>query len=563
MILDEQQIRELIVNNPGKARVLKGQQYSNKLCRHLYGKNLDSYLEQIDGFERPSVLNLRKKYAKSNKDLFARLSRPLDKVFTARGGSMYLSLPEAKEKQARVMLTNVRDGLSARKWIETFWKPHTLDDPFGVIFLEIAEALEAVQLRQKGKSFVIPTYKSIHSIYDYLPKGNRCEYIIFELTGADKERFGVKEERLFRVVDDATDYLVTLKDQTATILTQFTMPNFFGEVPAMINSDIQDPQNEHCTLSLFDEVLELAEQFLLKGSIRVAHDFMHGFPKYAEFASDCPDCGGEKVYEGKKCETCGGSGKKATLRVSDVKLLEWPTKDDQVILPNQVGGYISPDQIFYEISTADLQDLENAMVMTLWGTQSRLKTQGMATDGQQARTATEVMDEIKPQADRLVPVSEMAETREKFIIDAVIRLNLAINYQGAAVTYGRRYLLENPDAIWEKYSDARVKGAPQSVLDTLLNEYYEANYQSDPVGLAVAKKLMYVEPFVHLTAVQLKALTPDPLDYKAKLYFSEWLATISEAAILALNVDELKTQLAEYAGTKNIPEPAQPQPVAA
>lgn len=565
MILEFSQIKEIILDNPGKARVEKGRQYRDKLRRHLYGTNLDKYFEQIEGFERLSLKNLRNKYSKSNKDLFSRLGRPIDKVFTARGGSFYLNLPETQEKKARVLATDVRDGYSARKWTESFWKPHMADDPFGIIFLELPPKPEIVRLKNEGKSFVIPTYKSISEIFDYLPKGNRVEYVCFELGDTERKKVGLKDgEKLFRLVDDAKDYYVKLSGQDVSIIETETLVNYFGQVPAIVNSDIVDPEFENCFLSVYDEVIELAEDFLLDGSIRRVHKFMHGFPKYAEFADDCMECRGEGVHEGKKCEACGGTGKKAMLRVSDVKLMQWPTKEDAAIMPSNVAAYISPDKVFFDISTADLSDLENLMTMTLWGVQSKVRTQGMAqnTEGP-VRTATEVMDEIRPQADRLTPISEMAEKREKFILDFVIRLNLSLpNYKGCSLSYGRRYMLESPDAIWLKYSDARTKGAPQSVLDAMLNEYYDTNYQSDPVGLAVAKKLMYVEPFVHFAPAVLKNLSPDPADYAAKLYFSEWLSTLEEGTLLSQNVDELKAQLYEYAKGKKIPED-KPQPVAA
>jgi len=58
----------------------------------------------------------------------------------------------------------------------------------------------------------------------------------------------------------------------------------------------------------------------------------------------------------------------------------------------------------------------------------------------------------------------------------------------------------------------------------MLNEYYDAKFMTDPIALRINKKLMYVEPFVHYTAEQVQGLTPDPADYKAKLYFGEWLS---------------------------------------
>jgi hypothetical protein len=564
VILSHEQISSIILDNPGADRVKRGLEYSKKLRRHIYGEGLSKHLSCIHGFENENLQTLRAKYTKSNKDLFSRLGRPIDKIFSARGGSIYYNLGEAQEKRARILSQNVRDGYSIRKWVESFWKPHLLDDPFGVIFMEILPSTGVALAKQQGRSYVYPTYKSITTIFDYLPKGNRLEYIVFEVTATEKAAAGIDEKlTVYRVVDDAFDYYVAKeevnKQHTVRVLDKQTLPNYFGEVPGMINSDIIDPENENCVLSFFDEIIELADQFLLKGSIKVTHDFLHGFPKYSEFADDCPVCNGHKFVGAEKCGTCYGTGKSVMTKVSDVKLLQWPTKEETAIMPNQVGGYISPDKTFHEIATSDIQALEDAMSVTLWGSQSRLQAQPMTMDKTgESKTATQVMDEIKPQSDRLVPVSEMAEARDKFIRDFVIKLQVQQSYPGSSVNYGRRYMLEGPDAIWLKYSDARTKGAPQSVLDALLNEYYEANYQSDPVGLAMAKKLMYVEPFVHLTPAVLKSLSPDPLDYKAKLYFSEWLSLQNEAIILSQDVETLKGQLNDYAATKNIPEEKPP-----
>jgi hypothetical protein len=565
MILSLPQIKSIIINNPGKERMVKGCEYSKKLRRHIYGEGLENHIKTVKGFEKDQLKDLRKEYTKSNKDLFSRLGRPIDKVFSARGGSIYYNLAEDQDKRARILSQNIRNGYSTRKWVETFWKPHMLDDPFGIVFMEMLPQQDAVLAAQQGKSFVYPTYKSISSIYDYLPKGNKLEYIVFKVTNAEKKAEGLKEDQqVFRVVDDSKDYYVERVGEEVRVIDNLTLPNFFGEVPGMINSDIVNPDQENCFLSFYDDIVELADDYLLDGSIKRIHKFRHGFPKYGEFADDCTKCGGSK-YEGSDiCPACKGTGKNAMVNVHDIKLLAWPAKDEHLVLPKDAGGYIEPSEIFHKISTEDILSLENTMTFTLWGTQSKLKAQG-PTGGPsgEPETATQILDDIKPQSDRLVPLSEMAEARHKFILDAVIRLNLMLaSYQGSSVNYGRRYMLESPDAIWLKYSEARTKGSPQSVLDTLLNEYYEANYQSDPIGLAMAKKLMYVEPFVHFDVAKLQALNPDPKDYACKLYFSEWLSTMNEAMILSMSVELLKENLQTYAGTKQLKEDVE-KPLAA
>lgn len=557
MILNEAQIKSIILDNPQRKLVLKGVEYSKKLRRHMYGEKLENEIKAVGNFEAPSLRELRAKYARSNKDLFTRIARPIDKVFSAKGGAIYYNLPEDKAKVARQLVMDVKSGYSAKEWVEKFWLPHFLDDPNGMVFIEIATPTQVALLRSRGKSIAFPTYKPITSVYDYLPSGASVEYVVFNLSREEKIAQGIAEEKqVFRVVDDSMDYIVERDGQDVRIMTELTLQNFFMQVPAILNSSFPDPGNENHMLSLFEPIIELADHFLLKGSIKVTHDFLHGFPKYWEYADGCNDCGGSGFKHGEPCKICRGTGKSLMTKVSDAKLLNHPqSKDDPMIAPN-VAGYVSPDRTFWEIATHDLQLLEDLMNYTLWGSNPMPRTKGMQTDetgGQ--KTATEIMTDVKPQSDRLYPISEAAAKRHKFILDAIVQVNINQSYPGSSVNYGKRYMLEGPDVLWEKYSKARIEGAAVSVLDDLLQEYYEAKYDSDPVKLAIQTKLMRVEPFIHLTAEKVKALSPAEEDYKAKLYFGEWLSTLNEAMILSFSEEELRSQLIEAAKAKQLPEP--------
>lgn len=564
MILDQVQISDIVLNNPGRDRVSTGVKYAKTLRAHIHGKDVDKNLDAmatVDGFELPSLRALRVKYAKSNKDLFERLSRPLDKVFSARGGSIYMNLSPAAERAAMLLAQDIRSGISVRKWVETHWLPHLLDDPYGIILMEILPMQEAVKAKQENRSFVYPTYRAIDDIFDYLPAGNRLEYVVFKLSPEDKKAMGITSDQdHFRVIDDAADYIVRVdnlgQQRTVTVLSGFTLPNYFGRVPAMVNSDLSDPAMDNGFLSFFDKAIELADEFLLKGSIKITHDFLHGFPKYAEFVGECSDCSGTGQKEGKKCEHCKGSGFRPIGKVSEMRQLAMPaTKDDPVITPDQIGAYIVPPKDYHDLATSDMQGLEDKMMVTIWGSQPQQRAAGPAsTPDSPAATATEIVAGFKPQADRLEVVSEMAEKRHKFILDNLIRVQLNTPAD-VSVNYGRRYLLESPDELWLKYSDARAKKAPQNILDAMLNEYLEALHQTDPVGLQIAKKLMYVEPFVHLSALEVKTLNPSPEDYKAKLYFSEWLADVSEADLLVNDAKTLRTELYAFATVKQLPDP--------
>lgn len=569
MILREDQIKSIILENPNRDYVAKGRRYNKLLRMHLYGEGLKDNLDKIDGYETKELADLKVKYARSNKDVFARLKRPIDKVFSARGGSIYFNLAESLEKKVRQLAFDVRGGRSIRKWVELFWTPHLLDDPYGLVFLEILPESDAVIAKSFGRSFVYPTYKSISSIFDYQVTDTHVDYVVFKVENSEKIASGMKEgDEIYRVIDDAYDYWVKKENNDTTILKGHSYKNYFGFVPALLNSNIPDPCCENGVLSFFDDVMELAKHFLMKGAIKLTHEFMHAYPKYWQYAEGCSSCNGtgyDVKQEDGKCKECRGTGKKIHLKVSDAMLLDMPSSNQEPIVTPNIAGYVSPDKTYYEIATADIKLLEELMTTTVWGAQPKGISEGLSVTKMQEKTATEVMNDVKPQSDRLQVVSEMAEKVHKFILDAVIRLNMSLpNYQGSSVSYGRRYMIESPDEIWKKYAEAKKDKAPVTVLEDLLIEYYEAKYSSDPIALAVALKLMYVEPFIHRDdeSVELSQ-SIKPEDKARKIYFNEWLSTVSNMFIISSDVDQLKKDLEGFTSGKIVlPPPPETKQIA-
>ncbi len=542
MILTLPQITDILKENPNSKLIAEAAEYNKKLKTHMYGFSLSESLEIIRGFEKPEMRDLRVKYTKSTKDLFSRLARPVDKVFSARGGSVYYNLAENQEAWAREKALNVRDGYSVKKWIENFWKPHFLDDPNGFIFIEVGDNRNS----KPPYLNVYPTYKSISTVFDYLPAGNKLEYVVFTMSDAEKRKAKIASDgKVFRIVDDLFDYMVKWDGTTATILQDHTYPNYFFAVPAILNSDFNDPLVDGKMISLFDECMELAKEFLLKGSIKVTHDFLHGFPRYAEYADQCTDCVGTGYKGNDPCPTCKGAGATIRTSVSDTKLLKFPeSKEEAVVLPANTGAFISPDKTYHEIATSDLSLLEAAMHFTLWGKYDtpRVK-QGMSNDGQ--KTATEVISDEQPMIDRLMQISESAETRHKFILDHVIKLTIP-RFTGTTVNYGKRFQLEGPDSLWDKYSLARKDGAPVAILDDLLVDYLEAKYGSDPISLNINLKLREVEPFVHVPMNDLEKYSASPFEKLKKSMFGEWLATKQDHELFLMDVKAMRKDLETF-----------------
>src|SRR6478735_2392305 len=195
MILTLDGIKEVVIMNPNKSLIDSGVKKNKDLRMHMYGEGLDQHLKIIKGMEKPWMHALRVEYSRNNKDLFSRLRRPEDKVYCAKGGSVYYNLSGAQENKAVMMATDIVNGYSISDWIETFWRLHHADDPCGVLMMELLPKAEAIRAKREGRSFVYPTYKCITSIYDYLPKGVRLEYIAFELDKGERAKYGYTDER--------------------------------------------------------------------------------------------------------------------------------------------------------------------------------------------------------------------------------------------------------------------------------------------------------------------------------------------------------------------------------
>lgn len=519
-----EQIGTILRERPNKGLLDAADTMRKKLSVHINGVGLASYLEQIETYERPEALRLRKKYAKSNVDLFDRLARPVDKVFSARGGSRYYKLSTVEqEKEFTNILLNVEDEYSSKKWIETFWKPRYFDDPMGLIFVEI------------GEGTAYPTYKSSKDIYDYKLDGRKVEYVVFR----------TKEPDIFRVVDDMFDATYRVEGETVTKVGT-TYFNFFGYVPGLVISDIPKAGDREIFVSPFSSVIELADEYLRDGSVRTVYKFKQGFPKTWKYREVCGDCKGTGTVAAQICTPCNGTGKKLDSSVAEVMVLDWPTSGEPVIAPN-VGGFITPDLEYLKYAREELQTLETLMCKTHWGT-----TQVDATKTGNPETATGRFIDAQPVNDKLNAYASAAEAVEEFIVNALGEFYFTKAYSGCSITYGRRFIIEGPDVIWNKYESARKLGAPFSTLDEHLREYYESKFEANSVELHRHLRLMRIEPFVHLTVDQAAAVIGG-VELARKVYFSEWVGAVPPGDWLVKSDKEMKASLTAFAKSRYTP----------
>ena len=520
MILTLEQISEILKTNPNEAMMSLARERNKRLSAHLFGANMDTYIQNINSFENDDQWEARKKYARSNRDIMERITRPIDKVFSAKGGSTFYNLPDKKDQEFRTRLRNTENGLALRKWIEQYWKPAYLSDPMGLIFMEIDEYGDAY-----------PTYKGSVDIYTNKPNGRDVDYVIFK-----------KGDKEYRVIDDAWDMLVKWDGKTAEIVREETYPNHFGYVPGMIISDIPVLNTEYFESPLWS-IIEIADEYLRECSVKSIYKLLHGFPKYWGYEKQCPKCKGAKFISGEECKDCNGTGVKLKWDIADTYTLPIPeNRDTDAIIAPNVAGYIAPPLPTWSMMTEELRLLETIMFETLWGTKQ--------AENAENNTATGKFIDTQPVNDRLCKFSDAAEVIEKFVTDCMGKLYYGDLYVDSSINYGRRFTIESPDTIWNKYEGARTKGAPDSVLDDLLREYMQAKYENNSVELQRQLKAFDLEPFPHLTAEQVQKLNVAKADYVKKIYYSDFVKTLSDNDVIFVNIETLRTKFDAFAEAK-------------
>lgn len=577
MILSEQDIALIIKNNPNKHELDIARKKANLLNIHITGDNFKSKIEIIDEFEDDQKKNLRQTYSRSNKDIFERLHRPIDKIFSAKGGSTIYNMPDMAKNSFQEYLNTIINHDSLRTFIRQIALPAFQIDPMGLIFMETKPGAPTIT--------PYPTYKSTSCIYDYKCDGRYLDYVIFNVTVDELQEYmyavtldqtvlfqspeeigktldlnvatstnasagGNNRTEYYRVVDDVNDYLVQRKGDVVQILKQFILPQPFVDiygkpkVPAILLSDIVK-YNSKCWLSPDENVVELANDILTDNSVFSIFKKRHGFPKSWRIQSVCPTCKGTGTLQGDECPECNGSKFATKSSVRDDLLVPPPTKDSPPI-PANLGGYIVPPIDAWGKMTEEIERLYFLMFETLWGT----LPQKPETSSGEAQTATAKFIDTQAMYDTLKRYSRWAETLESFIIDMCGKLMYGQIYKGVSNNYGDRYLVESPDVLEAKYKDAKTISAPQALLDGLLRDYYESRYEGSPVDLQRNLKLMKVEPFQHYSAQQVSMMTLTRLDKVSKSYFDEWLSTQDDMKIISTDAKVLVQEMLDWMQTK-------------
>lgn len=583
-----EQIERIVLDNPNKSNLDFGREKADKLRLHLHGEGMDKAIKHCEYFANKDIYEVQKKYAISNKDLFARLLQQEDMVFSpgaTNDGSVNFGLTAEQEVEMRAKIMDVHNGMNLRKWVQNSALKAYRSDPMGVIFMEV----EPVTVNGDGQLTepkVYPTYKSTYCIHDYSSKGRRLEYICFRLKVAEAIAFGITDDELkgpvqpgsdsnfFRFVDDAKDLIVKRSSDKVLLVTtisqQNPLPNKWGRVPGFVVSDLVKFDDPRCFMSPLDVVVELADCFLYDRSVRDLQKKYHGFAKAVEPLLACPTCDGVGLKESHPCPDCSkpgdvkGSGFKFRTKVSDVakfplEILETVPGFDF----NKLFGYATPDIDGWEKQDASLEDLEQLMEMSYWGTvRMRRPKPGKDAGNGEAITATESDSNEAPKISRLNMTADWAEQTETLTATFIAQYWFE-SFKKCSIIYGRDYVLKTPEKLQDIYQTLLAKGAPDSALDNAYRKWKKAEFQNNPTDLAIELNKFLVEPFPHVSITNAKAVITEFTDYSCKLYFGEWSNTIPDILWATKKPVVLREELKAYVQAKGLKEPEPEKPVAA
>lgn len=482
---------------------------NSKLYKALVdGDNFcDVLIEQIEGIESTAKQKARKKYSKDMRDVFERVMKPRENVFQSNGGSEKLLITNTNIRNIFFDLqSNFKSNKSVSKYLSEVYFNLSDVDPNGLLFLEY---------KSKSSSKVLyPTYKAIDDIIDYEPNGQKVEYVVFrpEVT----EVTGVKVTK-WRIVDDLNDRVVIEVGSTITIASQFKHP--FGETPGLILSE-REKIGTNLRLSNVDKIIEIAKDYARDKSVLTIYKFQKGYPIHWRYVTQCRKCVGVGKTDNGTCDACNGHGYIKNTDVTDMVTI--PTPDiDQPTIP-VIAGHISPDIETWKQYKDELKDFEKVMKDTIWGTHL-YSNQG--ANKQETETATGRYIDVQPIINSLNPIADTVEYIDNTLCNWVLNFIDPMKNKLEKVyskSYGRRYIIENPDVILSKYQEAKKTSDSSTILDKLMEEFILSKYKNEPVMQNIMLKKKDIEPYVHMTFDQVNLAFGPEEAYKKELFNKFW-----------------------------------------
>jgi hypothetical protein len=525
-MLTNSQIKDKINEGAGE-NIKEMRKQSEILSLHYFGKDKDKHIKRFEGLENTKEHETRRDLTISNSFLVNEVLRPTDNIWTAKGGSEDIKITESLEKEFMLSLTNVSHGLSLKEYVEQIWFERFIVDPNGIELLHYNQ--------EDDKYFFKP--KKIHEIIDYKVDGIGVEWILFEPYVKKVED---KEKKVYWYIDKDRYQVIEITEGNVTFSQE--TKNLLGFVPAVVNSSIVNTDT-YFKESPIEKQVDLLDSYLFKNSLKESYQLKHFFPVYWERISLCPTCNGTRsvVIKGvdAPCSACNGTGHAyISKNVNDVRIIQKAEEGEPDQTP--VAGYVQPDIATMGEQRTELDWLNEKIVFSHWGaTKEKAKNQ----------TATGKWIDTQPVFNRLNAYADVVETIHTRMLNIWGKANFT-SFEVGFVRYGRRYMIEAPDVIMERYLKAKEDKVSDTTLNLFMEQYYSSEFQNNELALQYHLKLLNVEPYPHNTIEEVVNMQLSPEETNAKRYFPEWIKTLDTVAVVVTDDEKLRAELNKFANEK-------------
>lgn len=526
---DIQDIIEKIENPINRESILRERQEYKKNYLHITGIGLNKHIEKVQGLESDKLKKLRALMAKpSTKSIMHEALLPIEKVFTATGGSNWLGLEGKEEQNLQNVLMNVKSGVSIKTYMQNYWKTLINLEPASIAFVEITKKEDSLT----PKPYI--THKSLNEIYDISFSGINVDYVIFE-------PIKYENKEAYRVVDDEHDFTVLKENLNGgkkyLIDEENSIKHPFSILPALsYSSNINIINN--LKKSYIEQSIPLADEYLFDFTVYTIYKHKLGFPYVAQYPSLCPDCMGTGSINAKACKRCNGKKQVVSRDVSDIIVMPMPKKDDIVI--NNIAHYVQPDLGTWSKYEETLELFRHNIIKSIWGDKS-------VSEAEKPQTAFEIFVNKDSENNKLNDISANAEQFHNKIVYLFGNF-YSKNYQGPFIKYGNKFMPKTTNELYNEYYEALSKKAANHELDRKYLNAIKDEFKNDQKSLDKAIKLFRLEPYPHISLSEVLPLKPTELEYQIKKRFQVYVSRIEEIKPIHLLEDkEIENMLTKFA----------------
>lgn len=360
------------------------------------------------------------------------------------------------------------------------------------------------------------------------PTTGQMDYIVFRR----RDEIVVLDDETYRVWDDRkhTGQLVGLPKVESPHDLGYCPARFFWNEPI----SLEDPDVKASPLSAELESLDWFEFFHISKrqlDLMGAYPILSGYEQSCDFSNaengDYCDGGFLRDKQGRyrldmagllmRCPKCGNK-----RIVGAGSFIEIPVPNEQEGQPDLRNPVqmLTVDRNALDYNVEEQKRLRDEIITAVVG-QDEIVTNRDAFNEQQVRANFESVTTV------LTRVKKGFEAAQEWVDSTVCRLRYGRYFLSAGVNYGTEFYLYSPDELRERYKAAKDSGASETELDMMQNQIIETEYRNDPIQLQRMKVLAELEPYRHMSRVEVSELYQKGLisveDLRIKLNFPNFV----------------------------------------